>query len=111
MPTVDEGTLRVSPTCLSHNDHSDSSVDTTPENSFYLLSFRTIVAPESQQVQSSSTVLPKSYDVRPKIPPRRYHEKVIQNKIAPKMRCAPISESAAASNQLTQNQKRDAIND
>ena len=109
MRTVDQGTLRVSSTCLSHIEDSDSSVDTTPEIS--LLSFRTIVAPESQQVQPSSTVLPKSFDIQPKIPPRRYHEKVIQNKIAPKMRCVPISESAAASNQLTQNLKRDAVID
>ena len=37
--------------------------------------------------------------------------KVIQNKIPPKTRCIPISEPAASSNQLTQNQKRDAIID
>ena len=33
MPTVDQGTLRVSPTHFSHNDDSDSSVDSTRENS------------------------------------------------------------------------------
>ena len=33
MPTVDQGTLRVSPTHFSYNDDSDSSVDSTRENS------------------------------------------------------------------------------
>ena len=111
MPTVDKGTLRVSPTHFSHNDDSDSSVDSTRENSIYIRNFRTAVQSDSQQAQSSSTDLPKSYDLRPRLPPRDYHEKVIQNKIPPKIRCIPITEPAATPNQLTQSQKRDAILD
>ena len=111
MPTVDQGTLRVSQNPFSHNDDSDSSVDSTRENSIYIRNFRTTVQSESQQAQSSSTDLPKSYDLRPRLPPRDYHEKVIQNKIPPKIRCIPITEPAATPNQLTQSQKRDAILD
>ena len=111
MPTVDQGTLRVSPTHFSHNDDSDSSVDSTRENSIYIRNFRTTVQSDSQQAQSSSTDLPKSYDLRPSLPPRDYHEKVIQNKIPPKIRCIPINEPAASSKQLTQSQKRDVIID
>ena len=111
MPTVDQGTLRVSQTPFSHNDDSDSSVDSTRENSIYIRNFRTTVQPDSRQAQSSSTDLPKSYDLRPRLPPRDYHEKVIQNKIPPKIRCIPITEPAATPNQLTQSQKRDAILD
>ena len=107
MPTVDQGTLRVSQTHFSHNDDSDSSVDSTRENSIYIRNFRTKVQSESQQAQSSSTDLPKSYDLQPRLPPRDYHKKVIQHKIPTKMRCVPISEPAVSSNQLTQNQKRD----
>ena len=106
MPTADQGTLRVSPTRLSHNDDSDRSVDSTRQNLIYIRNFRTT---ENQQAQSSSADLPQSYDLRPRLPPRDCHEKVIQNKISPKMRCIPISEPAATSSQLTQSQKRDAI--
>ena len=109
MPTVDQGTLRVSQTRFSHNADSDSSVDTTRENSIYLRN--STVTPDSQQAQSSSTDLPQPYDLRPRLPPRDYHEKVIQNKIPPKIRCIPITEPAATPNQLTQRQKRDAILD
>ena len=70
MPTVDQGTLRVSPTHFSHNDDSDSSVDSTRENSTYIRNFCTTVHSDSQQAQSSSTDLPKSYDLRPRLPPR-----------------------------------------
>ena len=70
MPTVDRGTLRLSQTRFSHNDDSDSSVDFTRENSFYIRNFRTTVHSDSQQAQSSSTDLPKSYDLRPRLPPR-----------------------------------------
>ena len=83
-PTVDQGTLRVSPTHFSHNDDSDSSVDSTRENSISIRNFRTTVQSDSQQAQSSSTDLPKSCDLRPRLPTRDYHEKVIQNKIPPK---------------------------
>ena len=111
MPTVDQGTLRVSQTRFSHNDDSDSSVDSTRENSIHIRNFRTTVPSDSQQAQSASTDLPKSYDLRPRLPPRDYHEKVIQNKIPPKIRCIPINEPAASSKQLTQSQKRDVIID
>ena len=104
MPTVDQGTLGVSQTRFSHNDDSDSSVDSTRENSIYIRNFRTTVPSDSQQAQFSSTDLPKSYDLRPRPPPRDYHEKVIQNKIPPKIRCIPINEPAASSKQLTQSQ-------
>ena len=60
MPTVDQGTLRVSPTHFSHNDDSGSSVDSTRENSIYIRNSRTTVQSESQQAQSSSTDLPRS---------------------------------------------------
>ena len=111
MPTVDQGTLRVCQIRFSHNDDSDSSVDSTRENSIYIRNFRTTVLSESQQAQSSSTDLPQSYDLRPRQPPRDYHEKVIQNKIPPKMRSIPITEPAASLSQLTQSQKRDVIID
>ena len=111
MPTVDQGTLRDSQTRVSHNDDSDSSVDTTRENFIYLGKFCTTVQSESQQAQSSSTDLPQSYDLRPRLPPRDYHEKVIQNKIPPKIRCIPINEPAVSSNQLTQSQEGDVIID
>ena len=111
MPTVDQGTLRVSQTRFSHNDDSDSSVDSTRENSIYIRNFRTTVQSDSQQAQSAITDLPKSYDLRPRLPPRDYHEKVIQNKIPPKIRCIPITEPADSSKQLTQSQKRDVIID
>ena len=109
MPTVDHGNLGVLPTRLSHNADSDSSVDTTRDNSIYFRNSPTVVTLESQQVHSSGTDLPKSYDLPPRLPPGDYHEKVIQNKTPPKMRCIPISEPAASSNQLTQSQKRDVI--
>ena len=110
MPTVDQGTLRVSPTHFSHIDDSDRSVDSTREISVYIRNFRTSVQSESQQAQSSSTDLPKSYDLRPRLPPRDYHEKVKQKK-PPKTRCIPVTEPTATPNQLTQSQKRDAILD
>ena len=43
MPTVDQGTLRVSPNHFSHNDDSDNSVDSTRKNSIYIRNFRTTV--------------------------------------------------------------------
>ena len=109
MPTVDQGTLTVSPTRFSYNDDSDSSVDSTRENSIYIRTFRTTVHSDSQQAESTSTDSPKSYDLRPRLPPRDYHEKVIQNKIPPKIRCLLFTEPAATPNQLTQSQKLDAI--
>ena len=96
---------------FSHNDDSDSTVDSTREKSIYIRNFRTTVQSESQQTQSSGTDLPQSSYLRTRLPPRDYHEKVIQNKIPPKMRCIPITEPAASSNQLTQSQKRDVIID
>ena len=111
MPTVDQGTLKVSQTLFSHNDNSDNSVDSTRAISIYIRNFSTTVQSESQQAQSSSTDLPKSYDHRPRLPARDYHEQVIQNKIPSEMRCIPITEPAASSNQLTQSQKRDVISD
>ena len=111
MPTVDQGSLRVWQTRFSHNADSDSSADSIRENSIYIRTSRTFVTPESQRAQSSSADLPKSYHLRPRLPLRNYHEKVIQNKIPPKMRCIPFSETAASSNQLTQSQKRDVIVD
>ena len=111
MPTVDQGTLRVYQNRFSHNVDSDSSTDSLRENSIYIRHSRTTVTPESQHAQSSITHLLKSYDLRPKLPPRDYHEKVVQIKLPPKMRCIPISEPAATSNQLTQSQKRDVIID
>ena len=99
------------PTRLGQNAGSDSSVDTTRENSIYLSTSCTTVTPENQQTQSSSTGLPKFYDLRPRLPTRDYHEKVIQNRMPPQMRCFPISETAVSSNQLPRDQKRDAIID
>ena len=98
MPTVDQGTLRVSQTRFSHNDDSDSSVDSTRENSIYIRNCRITNHSDSQQAQSSSTDLPKSYDIRPRLPPRDYHEKIIQNKIPPKILCILITEPAATPN-------------
>ena len=100
MGPVDQGNLRVFRTRLSHNAESDNSVDTTRKKSFHLRNSRTTVRPGSQQAQSSSTDLPQPYDLRPRLPPRDYLEKVIQNQIPPKVRCIPISETAASSNQL-----------
>ena len=111
MPHIDQGNLRLFPTSLSHSADSHSSIDTTREHSIFLRNFRTTVTRESQQAHSSSTVLPKSYDLRPRLPPRDCPEKVIQNNIPPTMRCIPITEPAALSNQLTQSQKRDVIID
>ena len=111
MPTVDQGTLRVSPTHFSHNDDSDSSVDSARENAVYIRSFRTTDQSDSQQAQFSSTDLPKSYDLRPRLPPQDYYENVIQNRITPEIFCILITEPAATPNQLTQSQKRDAIFD
>ena len=53
MPTVDQGTPRVSQARFIHNDDSDSSVDTSRENSFYLRNTHTTVTPESQQAEFS----------------------------------------------------------
>ena len=99
MPTVDQGTLRVSQTRFSHNADSDSSVDTTHENSIHLRI--STVTLDSQQAQSSRTDLPRSYDLRPRLPPRDFHEKVVQNKIPPKIRCIPNIAPAVSSKQLT----------
>ena len=77
MPTVDQGTLRVSPTHFSHNDESDNSVDSTRENSIYIRNYRTTVQSESQQAQSSSTDLPQPYDL---ILDLNYHLGIIMRK-------------------------------
>ena len=106
MPTVHQGTLRVSPRRLSQNEDNDNSVDSTRENSVHFRNFHTIVQSESQRAQFSSTGLPQSFDLRPRLPNKDYHENVIQNKIPPKMRSIPISEPAALSSQLTKSQKR-----
>ena len=98
MPTVDKGTLVVSPTHFRHNDDSDSSVDSTSENSIYIRTSRTTVQSDSQQAQSSSTELPQSYDLRPRLPPLDCHEKAILNKMPPKISCIPITEPAATPN-------------
>ena len=111
MPTVDQGTLKVSPSRLSQNEDTDSSADSTRENSIYMRNFRNAVQPESQQVQSSSADLPHSNDLRPRLPPQDYHEKVIQNKILSETGCISIVEPVAQSDPLTQSQKRDAIID
>ena len=111
MPFVDQGTLRVSQTRFSHIDDSDSSVDSTREKSLYIRYFRPTAQSECQQAQSSSTNLSQSFDLRPKLRHREYHEKVIQNKIPPKQRCIPNTEPAVSPNQLTQSQKRDVIID
>ena len=101
MPTVDQVTLRVSRTHFSHNDDSGSSFDTTRKNFTCLRIFPTAVQFESQQAQSSSRDLPQSYDLRSRLHFWDNHEKVIQNKLPLKMRCIPISEPAASSNQPT----------
>ena len=111
MPLVDQGNLRFFPTRLSNNADGDSSVDSTRGNSTYLRNSRITVTPESQQAQPSSTDLPKSHDLRLTLPPRDYHEKVIQNKIPPKMRCILLHKPAASSSQLLLSQKRDIIID
>ena len=67
-------------------------INSTRANSIYILNFRTTVQFKGQQAQSSSTDLPQSYDFRPRPPTRKNHEKSIQNKIPPKMRCIPVSE-------------------
>ena len=85
MTPVDQDNLRIYQTRFSHNDDNDSSADFTRKNSIYIRNNPTIVESESQQAQSSSTDLPQFYDLRPQIPSRDYHEKVIQNKIPPKM--------------------------
>ena len=58
MPTVDQGTLRVFATHLSHYDDSDSSVNSSRESSIYIRNFRTTVQSENQQTQSSTTDCP-----------------------------------------------------
>ena len=63
MPNVDQGTLNVSTTRLSHNEDSDKSVDSTRETSYYLRKLCTIVQSENPQGQSLSADLPKPYDV------------------------------------------------
>ena len=82
MPTVDQGTLRVSQTRVSHNDDSDSSVDTRRANSIHVRNFCNTVQSESLKVQSSSTDLPQPYDLRPRLPPQGYPENVIQKNTA-----------------------------
>ena len=111
MPTVDQGTLRVSPARFSHNDDSDGSADSARENSIYIRNSRTTVASDNQQTQSSRANFPQSYDRRPRLTPPDYHEKVIHIKIPSKVRCIPIEEPAVSSSQLTQDQKRDDILD
>ena len=64
---------------------------------------------EVHRFNLSCANLPTSYDFRPELPARDYHEKAIQNKIPPKVRCIPISEPAVSSNQTTQSQKLDLI--
>ena len=111
MPPVEQDNVRFFTACLCHIAESDNSLDTTRENSTYLRSSRTTIAPETQQAPISSADLPKSYDLRPPLKPRDYLEKVIQNKIPPRKRCLPISGPAVSSSQLTQSEKRDAIID
>ena len=111
MPTVGQGTLRVFPTHHSHNSDRDSSADSTRKNSIYIRIFRTTVQFENQQAQYFSTDLRQCCDLRPRLPPRDYHEKVRQNKLPAKTRSIPISEPVASSSQLTQNKKRHAIID
>ena len=96
MPPVDEGNLRVLPNRLSYNADSGSLVDTARENSLYLRNFSTTVTTENQQAHPSSAILPQSYDLRPRLPPRDYHEKVIQNQIPPKKCSIPLSVPAVS---------------
>ena len=102
MPIVDQGTLRLSPTRFSHIDDSDSSADSTRENSYCIRNFRTTVQSANQQVQSSNTVFPQSYDLRTRLPLGAYHEKIIQNNLPHKTRCILTSDPAVTPNQLTQ---------
>ena len=90
-------------------DSRGSSVDTY-ETSIYLSDFPTAKNSESRQAQSTA-ILPISYDFRPRLPPRDYLEKAIQNRMPPEIRSAPVNEPAASSNQPTQSQKRDVILD
>ena len=98
MPPVDQVNITFFPTRLCHNSDSDSSVDTTSKKSIYFCNSCATVTHESQQLQSSGTDLPKTYDLQPRPPPRDYHEKANQNKIMPKKRYIPTSESAVSSN-------------
>ena len=93
------------------SDNSDSSADTTCENSVCRSNFPTATNSASPQAQSISSNLPNSYNFRLRLPPWDYHEKAIQNKIPPKVRCFPVSEPAASSDQLTPSKKRDVIVD
>ena len=93
------------------SDSSDSSADATEENSVYLSNFPFANISESPQAQSSSANLPNSFDPKLRLLPRDYHEKAIQNKLPPKVRCIPVSEPAASSYQLTLSQKLDLIVD
>ena len=61
---------------------------------------------ESSQGHSSSANITNSYDFRPRLQLRDYHEKAVQIKIPPKVSCFPVSAAAASSNQLTQSQNR-----
>ena len=108
MPIFDQGFLTFPPTCVSHNQGSNTSIDSMRENSIYLRSFCTTVKLENPQRQTSSTDVLNSYDLGSRLPSQDYHEKVIQIKIPPKICCFPVSDAAAASSQLTQSQKLDA---
>ena len=85
---------------FSHNSLNDS-----PRNISNAFEFEQepLLAPQSTEAMPTVD----QGTLRPRLPPRDYHEKVIQNKIPPKMRCIPITEPAVSSNQLTQSQKRD----
>ena len=91
------------------SDSSDRSIDTTCIYSAYISNCFTANNSESPKAQSSSADLSTFYDFRPKIPPRDYHEKAIQNQKPAKVGCNPVSEPAVASNHLTPSQKRDVI--
>ena len=75
MPPVDQGNITVFPNRLKYKADGDNSVDITLEKSMYLQNSCTTVTPERQQTQSSSTALPKSYDLRP-----GYHLGIIMRK-------------------------------
>ena len=47
---------------------------------------------EIPQAQHFCALLPNSYDFRPKLSPRDYHDKAIQNLIQHKIRFIPVSE-------------------
>ena len=93
MSPVDQGNLRVSLFVLVTMQVTTAQLILRVKIPFTSVILFTM-APESQQAQSSSTDLSKSHDFRPRLPPRDYHEEVIQNKIPPEMRCIPLHEPA-----------------